>query len=66
MIITVNNQNLEIEDNISIQELLIHLNTPEKGLAVAINNNIIPLAKWSVSILHKSDKLLLIRASQGG
>ena len=37
-----------------------------KGIAVAINNKVIPRSEWSKFKVNKNDKLLLIKATQGG
>lgn len=66
MIITVNKQQVEVDINTSIEQLLEQLNTPSKGLAVAIDDNIICSSEWSNYILKAEYNILLIRATQGG
>lgn len=36
------------------------------GIAVAVNNRVIPKEIWKDTILHEGDNLLLIGASYGG
>lgn len=38
----------------------------QKGIAVAINNAVIPKAEWSTLKLADSDKITIIKATQGG
>jgi sulfur carrier protein len=37
-----------------------------KGIAVALNNKVIPRAEWSKCLINENDKLILIKATQGG
>ena len=69
MEITINNQSkiLAACDSISVQHLLNH-EIPEKqmGIAVAINNNVIPKSEWETKIISQNDTVLIIKATQGG
>lgn len=49
-------------------EALIVMELPEKkkGIAVALNNRIIPQSFWAETILHNQDSILIITATQGG
>ncbi len=49
-------------------EALIALELPgkKKGIAVALNNRIIPLSAWAETILSDKDSILIITAAQGG
>ncbi|HAO28941.1 MAG TPA: thiamine biosynthesis protein ThiS [Chryseobacterium indologenes] len=38
----------------------------EKGIAVAVNNRIIPLSAWAETFLKDQDSVLIITATQGG
>lgn len=37
-----------------------------RGIAVAVNNNVIPKAEWQQKVLANNDKITIIRATQGG
>jgi sulfur carrier protein len=37
-----------------------------KGVAVAVNGNVIPASQWSDHVLSHNDKLMIIKATQGG
>ncbi len=41
-------------------------NIPEKGIAVAVNQNVIPKNLWSATTLKNEDQILIITATQGG
>ncbi|WP_426476339.1 sulfur carrier protein ThiS [Chryseobacterium sp. CBSDS_008] len=46
--------------------LAIELPGKKKGIAVALNNRIIPLSVWAETILNNNDSVLIITATQGG
>lgn len=37
-----------------------------QGIAVAINNTVIPKAEWDNYIVKDNDKIIIIKATQGG
>ncbi|HSV75980.1 MAG TPA: sulfur carrier protein ThiS [Bacteroidales bacterium] len=37
-----------------------------QGMAVAINNRVVPRSGWNNPLLKENDKVLLIRATKGG
>jgi sulfur carrier protein len=38
----------------------------QKGIAVAVNNTVIPKLEWQSKTLKENDKITIIRATQGG
>lgn len=69
MKIKLNSSIIEISDNTTLKKLLqTELNiTPEKkGVAVALNETIIPREKWETTYLSENDEILIIIAAQGG
>lgn len=71
MEITLNNQvkSLDNISNLSIQQLL-DMEIPEeqkqKGIAVAVNNTVVPRSEWGNSIISDKNNVLIIKATQGG
>ncbi len=49
-------------------EALIAMEIPQKrkGIAVALNNRIIPQSFWAETFLNNKDSILIITATQGG
>lgn len=49
-------------------EALMAMEIPgkKKGVAVAVNNRIIPLSAWTETLLKNKDSVLIITATQGG
>ena len=37
-----------------------------KGVAVALNAAVLPKSQWQMQVLSQSDRILIIRATQGG
>ncbi|SEI61163.1 sulfur carrier protein [Dyadobacter koreensis] len=67
MEISINQQRTEIPESFSVEQLLSFLFADsKKGIAIAINQAIVPKTEWPVRILHPEDKITLIRATQGG
>ena len=38
----------------------------QKGIAIAVNNNVVPRTGWDTYTLQPEDKVTLIKATQGG
>jgi len=67
MEVNLNHQNFIVPDQCSIHLLLADvLRHPAQGLAIAINENIVPKSQWESHILRSGDKIVLIKATQGG
>lgn len=64
--IKINNQPKEIPENTSVASLLQTLEQPEKGIAVAIHQQIITKTDWETKTLINGDDILIIQATQGG
>jgi sulfur carrier protein len=68
MELKINNQTKQFAtDSLTVQTLL-DLETPEKqnGIAVAINNTVIPKSNWNSHPIQETDDILIISATQGG
>ena len=64
--VVVNNKEVEISDQATINALISEMNMPDKGIAIAINNEVIPKGNWSEFKLEKEMRITLIKATQGG
>ncbi|WP_026976764.1 sulfur carrier protein ThiS [Flavobacterium tegetincola] len=64
--IRVNDQILEIHKEFTLLQVLQQLNISEEGIAIAVNENIVPKSRWSATTLSINDKLIIITATQGG
>jgi len=67
MEITFNNHTKQISAQTSIQIILNDLaGEKQKGIAVAVNETVIPKAQWDSYVLKQNDNVLVIKATQGG
>ncbi|MCD7923702.1 MAG: sulfur carrier protein ThiS [Bacteroides sp.] len=66
MKLTVNNKETEVKDGCTVTELAAQLTLPEKGVAIAVNNKMIPRTEWAERILQPDDSLVVIKAACGG
>jgi len=69
MEITINNQvkNLSGQSSLTVQQLLnIEIPDKQKGIAIAINNSVVPKTEWETKTISNNDSILIIKATQGG
>lgn len=66
MTILVNNKETELVQGNTIANLACQLGLPEKGVAIALNNRMIPRAQWAEQTLQTNDSLVIIKAACGG
>lgn len=65
--ITVNGETMHIDTNTIVSELLQNLGiTDHKGVAIAINEEVVPRSQWSVKMLSSKDRIIVIKATAGG
>lgn len=66
MKILVNNSPFNSFPEENITSLLLRLKINPRGVAVAVNDCVIPKISWEAQVLHENDRLILIKAAQGG
>lgn len=67
MQVIVNGHEQTVTDNAHVEDLLTHIGQTDKGgIAVAINDMVVPKSQWSKQAIQDGDKVLIIKASQGG
>ena len=67
MEITINQQNRTVSESCSVEQLLnFVLNKSATGIAVAVNQTIVPKSDWETRFLDPGDQIILIKATQGG
>ena len=65
--IRVNDEPRTLAGPTMLDALLRELGFAErKGVAVAVNNSVVPRAAWPAHALADRDRVLVIRATQGG
>lgn len=66
MIITINNEIKTVENNTTIQDIVISSNLTGKGMAIALNGRIIRRDAWATTHIGDGDNITIIRAAYGG
>ena len=68
MKIHVNGKGKEVRLNLNIYDLLIdlELSPDQSGIAVAVDREVVPKAKWQETKLCEGSEVEIIRAVQGG
>jgi sulfur carrier protein len=67
MEITVNQQNYSVSDVCSVQQMVdTVLLQPAKGIAIAVNQEIVSKTNWGTQLLNPGDHITIIKATQGG
>ena len=66
MKVYINQKEIEVQDNISVKELLDMQQIAIEGTAIAIDNKLVPKNEWNDRILTDGNKITIIRATFGG
>jgi sulfur carrier protein len=67
MQISINKQNYQFDENTSLENAITSLELKElNGIALALNEEIIPRSEWQKTILFDEDKIIIIGAVAGG
>jgi sulfur carrier protein len=65
MIVTVNDQELEVDDDTTVTALLESMVVPDRGVAVAVNWAVLPRSQWG-SAVPPGARVEVLTAVQGG
>jgi sulfur carrier protein len=65
MIVTVNDQELEVDQNTTVAALLESLGVPDRGVAVAVNWAVLPRSEWDAAV-PPGARVEVLTAVQGG
>lgn len=65
--VSINQENFQIPDPGTLTGILplLHIERPD-GIAIAVNDRVIPKNEWELYELQAKDKIFVIRATQGG
>jgi len=62
----INNQEQEFLSVNSLLDILKEKKIAQNGIAVAVNETVIPKTEWEKFSLKENDSILIIKATQGG
>ena len=65
MDININNKKTSVTST-NLQELVQEMNLPEKGVAIAISNQMIPRTEWANTPIAEGADVVIIKAACGG
>lgn len=65
MHVLINNE-LTPTEAVNVAELAEQLQLPQRGVALAVNQNIIPRSEWINTVLMPNDSITIIKAAFGG
>ncbi|MCX6484026.1 MAG: sulfur carrier protein ThiS [Mycobacterium sp.] len=65
MIVTVNDQELEVDQNTTVAALLESMGVPDRGVAVAVNWAVLPRSQWDAAV-PPGARVEVLTAVQGG
>jgi sulfur carrier protein len=68
MELKINNQTKQFaSDSLTVQALLdLEIPIKQSGIAIAINNTVIPKSNWNSHLIQEIDDIIIISATQGG
>lgn len=66
MQIVLNDKVKVIDDHSSVSLMLNQIQLEPKGIAIAINETVVPKQSWDQHLINENDKVLIIKATQGG
>lgn len=65
MEIIINNNRTETTAT-NVSQLAQELALPERGVALAVNNKVVPRSKWAETAIAQGDGITVIKAAFGG
>ena len=66
MTLTVNGDPREFPHDTTLADLVTQLVTSAKGVAAAVNGEVVPRGSWAATPLRRGDQVEVVTAVQGG
>ena len=66
MQLTVNGRSREVTGDLSVGALVAQLTAAPRGVAVAVNGEVVPRSTWATAGLRDGDRVEVLTAAQGG
>lgn len=64
--VTVNGESRKVERGTSLDELLDQLGMERRGLAIAVDDEVVPRSTWSARELGEGSRVEILTIAQGG
>jgi sulfur carrier protein len=66
MLVTVNGGPDHVPDGTTVDDVVVRLGRGKSGLAVAVNDEVVPRSRWASTALQTGDRVEVLTAAQGG
>jgi sulfur carrier protein len=66
MLVTVNGGPDHVPDGTTVDDVVVRLGRGKSGLAVAVNDEVVPRSRWASTALQAGDRVEVLTAAQGG
>jgi sulfur carrier protein len=66
MIVMVNGEHRELPEHATVASLVKELSAPARGVAVAIDGEVVPRGEWAATTLPDGARIEVVAAIQGG
>lgn len=66
MLVVVNGTERELADGATVADALAAIDAPPRGIAVAVDGEVVPRAGWSETVLPPGGAVEVLTAVQGG
>jgi sulfur carrier protein len=66
LLIQVNGEAREVEENMSLPELVRSLHLKAEQVAIELNKTVVRRAQWESTMLHEADKVEIVHFVGGG
>lgn len=63
---TINGEQHELPQGLTVAQLLAHVHAPDRGIAVAKNDRVVRRAAYGEERVEEGDRIEIIRAVAGG
>jgi sulfur carrier protein len=63
---TLNGEPYEFPPGTTVADLIVRLGGTTRGVAVAVNADVVPRGDWDVTVLRPGDRVEVLTAAQGG
>jgi sulfur carrier protein len=65
-VILVNGERAAVDPGTTVAELLVALDAPDRGVAVAVDGEVVPRGAWECTALADEARVEVVMAVQGG
>jgi sulfur carrier protein len=64
--VTLNGERRELPDRATVETVVRELGAPERGVAVAVDGEVVPRGDWAGTRVRDGQQVEVLRAVQGG